>query len=65
MKTFRFIELTSTTGNITDLMADAVSKAMRDGYTLKDTQYSTSFDNGHNRVRSCVLIIMEREGDVE
>ena len=58
MKKMRFVEVTSTENKLTQFIVEAINKAGDEGFEFDSIQYSTSFDQVHNKVRSCALIML-------
>jgi len=61
MKLWRTQEITTVEENLGALIGPAIQEGNEKGYELVDIKYSTSYDHGWRRVRSCALILMSKE----
>lgn len=57
---YKFFEISCVAeeGNFSQMVHDAITKGQKDGYLLDNVQYSTIFDHGHGKMRSCAFISM-------
>ena len=60
MKKWRLVEVTTCEGDLTKMITDSIDEDKKNGWSLNDIKYSTTFDPTFAKVRSCALIIMER-----
>jgi len=65
MKVWRTTEITTVEENLGALIGPVIAQGNQDGFELVDIKYSTSYDHEWRRVRTCALILMNKEGDVE
>ena len=63
MKVWRTQEITTVEENLGSLIGPAIQEGNEQGFELVDIKYSTSYDHVWERVRSCALIVMSKEGD--